>query len=468
MMMTTIKRAYRFFAVFLIGSIQANACTIFMQQEGNKVLVGNNEDYIPTAKSWLWLRPKTDAANGYILWGFQPKYPEGGMNEKGLFIDAAALPEKIAIVRDPNKPDFNGYITEKILRECSSVEQAIALVSRYNLTWQEKAQIMIVDKSGDYAVIHANYIIRKSANTFALTNYSLGGPTKSDFTCWRRNTVEEELKNNHFSVTLFRNILAKTAQTEPDNATVYSQVCDLKSGIIYLYQKHNFNQVATLSLLKILQTGRRDIAINTLFPKGIGDIVARKIDRSGTALAFKTYARLKKSANHQAYDFSEGELDKVAYGLLNRQKFQEAIAVFKLNIHAYPRSANAKAGLANAFLLQGSTVAADQEYLKVRQEDTANHYLNLFGHHEDKVIPFFVSGFDGAKVITLILRSTASGTLITQPLNRLNKGKWDASVKVPPGPYTYSFRVDDSYIIDPGNRVTSPAGRYLSSFLISI
>ena len=465
--MTTIKKACLFVAALLICSIQADACTIFMQHEGHKVLVGNNEDYIPTAKSWLWVRPRTEVANGYILWGFQQKYPEGGMNEKGLFIDAAALPEKIAIIRDPNKPDFNGYITEKILRECSSVGQAVALVSRYNLTWQEKAQIMIVDKSGDYAVIHANYIIRKSANTFALTNYSIGGPTKSDFTCWRRNTVEEELKDNPFSVALFRNTLAKIAQTEPDNATVYSQVCDLENGIIYLYQKHNFNQVATLSLPKILRKGRRDIAINTLFPRDIGDIFALQIDRSGLATAFKTYARLKKSANHQAYDFSEGELDNTAYSLLNRQKFKEAIAVFKLNIRAYPRSANAKAGLANAFLLQGSTMAADQEYLKVRHEDTANHYLNLFGHHEDNVISFVISGFDGAKVITLFLRNTVSGTLITQHLNRLKKGKWDASLKVPPGPYTYLFRVDDSYIIDPGNRVTSPAGRYLNSFLIS-
>jgi predicted choloylglycine hydrolase len=255
MTMMTIKKACRFFTALLICSIQADACTIFMQYDGSKVLVGNNEDYIPTAKSWLWIRPSTEVAKGYVLWGFQQKYPEGGMNEKGLFIDAAALPEKIAIIRDPNKPDFNGYITEKILQECSSVEQAVALVSRYNLTWQEKAQIMVVDRSGDYAVIHANYIIRKSTNTFVLTNYSIGGSAKTNFTCWRRNTVEEELKENPFSVTLFRNTLAKTAQTEPDNATVYSQVCDLESGTIYLYQKHNFNEVATLSLLKCFEKG---------------------------------------------------------------------------------------------------------------------------------------------------------------------------------------------------------------------
>jgi tetratricopeptide (TPR) repeat protein len=463
----TIKNAGRLFSALLICSVQASACTIFMKCVGGKVLVGNNEDYIPTNKSWLWIRPKIQSANGYVLWGFKEKYPEGGMNEKGLFIDAAALPEKISIIKDPNKPDFDGYITEKVLRECSSVEQAVRLVSKYNLTWQEKAQIMIVDKSGDYAVIHANYIVRKTTPAFALTNYSIGGSGPASSTCWRRNTVEKELKENPLSVDLFRKTLAKTAQTEPDNATVYSQVCDLESGTIYLYQKHNFNQAATVSLPRLLSKGRTDIAINTFFPRGIGDIVTSQIQQYGLAHALKNYALLKKSAAHKAYDFSEGELDRAAYGFLNRQKFEEAVAIFRLNKRSYSSSANAKAGLANALLLQGNTHAADQEYLKVRHADPSNYYLNLFSHHEDNIIPFIVLGFDGAKAITLFLRNTVSEGLITQPLNTVKTRKWETSVKVPPGQYTYSFRVDDSYVLDPRNRMTKPVDRYLNSFLIS-
>lgn len=462
-----IKNASRLFSALLICSVQANACTIFIKCIGSKVLVGNNEDYIPNSKSWLWIRPKIQSANGYVLWGFKEKYPEGGMNEKGLFIDAAALPEKIAIIKDPHKPDFNGYIIEKVLRECSSVEQAVHLVSKYNLTWQEKAQIMIADKSGDYAVIHANYIVRKTTPAFVLTNYGVGGPGSASSTCWRRNTVEVDLKENPISVDLFRKTLAKTAQDEPDNTTVYSQVCDLESGTIFLYQKHNFNQPATISLHRLLEKGRKDIAINTFFPRGIGDIVTSQIKQYGLAQSLKNYAILKKSSSHKAYDFSEGELDKAAYGLLNTQKFEEALAVFRLNIRSYPSSANAKAGLANALLLQGNAHAADQEYLKVRQADPSNYYLNLFSHHEDHLIPFVVLGFDGAKAITLFLRNTASGNLITQALKIMEKGKWEIYVKVPPGQYTYSFRVDDSFVVDPGNRMTKPAGRYLNSFLIS-
>lgn len=464
---TTIKSAGRLFSALLICSVQVNACTIFINCIGSKVLVGNNEDYIPTTKSWLWIRPKIQSANGYVLWGFKEKYPEGGMNEKGLFIDAAALPEEISIIKDPNKPDFAGYITEKVLRECSSVEQAVRLVSKYNLTWQEKAQIIIVDKSGDYALIHANYIVRKTTSVFALTNYSISEPGPASSTCWRRNTVEKDLLENPFSVDLFRKTLAKTAQAEPDNATVYSQVCDLESGTIYLYQNHNFNQEATVSLTGILQRGRRDMAINTFFPIGIGEIVTSQIQKDGLAQALKNYTLLKKSAAHKAYDFSEGELDRAAYGFLNRQRFEEAVAIFRLNKRSYPSSANAKAGFANALLLQGNTHAADQEYLKVRRADPSNYYLNLFSHHEDNIIPFIVLGFEGAKSITLFLTNTVSGDQITQALNTVKVGKWETSVKVPPGQYTYSFRVDDSFVVDPRNRMTKPVDRYLNSFLVS-
>lgn len=466
-MTKTIIKAGRLFSILLMCAVQANACTIFMKCVGNKVLVGNNEDYLPMARAWLWIRPKIKSANGYLLWGFQEKYPEGGMNERGLFIDAAALPEKIAIVKNSTKPDFQGYITEKVLQECSSVEQAVRLLGKYNLTWQEKAQIMIVDKSGDYAVIHANYVVRKTGATFALTNYSLGGADPSNFICWRRNTVMNELRKSPLSVELFRQALAKTAQNEPDNATVYSQVCDLEAGRIYLYQQHNFNQTATLSLAGLLKKGRKGISISTFFPKAIGAVVKGQIQQYGIARSFKNYALLKSSTGRKAYDFSEKQLDKVAYDFLNSQKFKEAIAIFRLNISAYPLSANAKAGLANALLLQGSTRSADQQYVKVRRADPSNYYLNLFSAHKDNMIPFVVLGFEGAKTITLYLKNTVSGVQLTQTLHVIKTGKWKALVKVPPGQYTYCFRVDNSFVVDPRNQITKRVDRYVNSFLIS-
>lgn len=232
--------------------VEGTACTIFIGSNDQSTFVGNNEDYTPSVNTFLWIRPRQQGRYGYIFWGFEEKYPEGGMNDKGLFMDAAALSQKIVLERNPLKPDFNGYLTETILRQCSTVEEVITLVKKYNLTWQEKAQILVADRSGDYAIIHANYIVRKTTSIFVLTNYSLRDPAAKDFSCWRRNTAYKYLSGPDLSVAQFREILSKTAQTEPDNATVYSQVCDLRKGIIYLYRLHDFSVADTINLSALL------------------------------------------------------------------------------------------------------------------------------------------------------------------------------------------------------------------------
>ena len=98
--------------------------------------------------------------DGYVLWGHDAKRPEGGMNDKGLFFDAAALPEPISIRKVTGRRDFNGYAVEPVLKRFTTVAQALAYLSNFNLTWQEKAQIFLADASGDAAIVHPNHIIR--------------------------------------------------------------------------------------------------------------------------------------------------------------------------------------------------------------------------------------------------------------------------------------------------------------------
>src|SRR5689334_25397758 len=89
-------------------------CTIFVTQGQGHVLVGNNEDDTPGQRSYFWYRPHRSI--GYVLWGHDAKRPEGGMNDKGLFFDAAALPEPIPIDKVAGRRDFNRYAVEAILR----------------------------------------------------------------------------------------------------------------------------------------------------------------------------------------------------------------------------------------------------------------------------------------------------------------------------------------------------------------
>lgn len=460
-------KKYVLISLIVFLTEQISACTIFTASNSKTVFVGNNEDYSPGIKSFLWVRPKSKAFNGYVFWGFQEKYPEGGMNDKGLFIDAAALPEEIAIKKNPEKPDFEGYLTEKILKECGSVADVIALVGQYNLTWQQKAQIIVVDKSGDYAVIHANYITRKVASSFVLTNFSLNLPASNNFTCWRKNTAIAELKANPISIDLFRDILSKTAQAQPDNATIYSQVCDLTNGNINLYFNRNFDQAHKISLNNILKKGRRNIEISSIFPKSIGTVMQSAITQSGISKSLTLYHQLKKSAAPSTYNFSEKELDDLAYKLLNQKKIEEAVAVFKLNNQVYPGSANAIAGLANAYLVGGDTRKADSLYEKIKQIDTCNVYPGIFQYQTDGIHTFRINGFGAASHIHIFLKNIRSKTTIDTELQPSIAGQWTTKVVLPPGEYSYSYKVDDSWMIDPNNKLVTKVGQYTNSYLIS-
>ena len=439
--------------LLLLVISEVNACTIFTGSNGRTTLAGNNEDYTPSANSFIWLRPKTQAFNGYIFWGFEEKYPEGGMNDKGLFIDAAALPVKIPINKDSNKPDFEGYLTETVLRKCATVEEVIALVKKYNLTWQEKAQILVADRSGDYAVIHANYIVRKTTPFFALTNYSLRDTAYRNFSCWRRNTAYHYLGGGDVSVKKFSEVLAKTAQTELYNATVYSQVCDLKKGIIYLYRLHDFSRCDTIDVAKILLKGKQDIEIRSLFPKRIGDTVLLSIQKRGITAATRRYEKLQ--GNH-SYDFSEKELNRAGYALLNDGKLKEAIALFRLNLKEYPKSSAARRDLADALLMDGQAEEADK----------LNACPALLRKHPDSLVGFRLKGFEVVKQVTLNIKPSPAGTERHLELAHNPKGYWTCTAKLPPGNYAYNFKVGDAWISDPANQLAVKSGDYWSSFLI--
>src|SRR5689334_1182001 len=102
--LSRMKKTLIFFlATILFEFVPALGCTIFIASDGKSVLVGNNEDYTPTINTFLWVRPQEPNKNGYIFWGFEEKYPEGGMNDKGLFYDVAALPQKVELIKDPKR-----------------------------------------------------------------------------------------------------------------------------------------------------------------------------------------------------------------------------------------------------------------------------------------------------------------------------------------------------------------------------
>jgi hypothetical protein len=99
------------------------------------VLVGINEDYIDL-RTALWFFPAGDKTYGRILWGYdRPLFPyQGGMNEKGLFIDFNFARE-----------------TERLAKELGKVAKELASLSRklQNQDFRSKAPAEVVAKVRD-------------------------------------------------------------------------------------------------------------------------------------------------------------------------------------------------------------------------------------------------------------------------------------------------------------------------------
>jgi tetratricopeptide (TPR) repeat protein len=98
--------------------------------------------------------------------------------------------------------------------------------------------------------------------------------------------------------------------------------------------------------------------------QSIFSVLLQTISDEGVEAAVTQYHSLKDN-NFDEYDFSEGQLNYLGYRMLQEGKIREAIAVFRLNIEAYPQSANAHDSMAEAYLQSGNTEQAKKFYKEV-------------------------------------------------------------------------------------------------------
>jgi len=91
--------------------------------------------------------------------------------------------------------------------------------------------------------------------------------------------------------------------------------------------------------------------------KSIAETLGATVASGGIDQAVKQYHDLKASTPN-GYNFAEDELNTLGYELLHTRKFKEAVAIFQVNVEAYPRSGNAYDSLAEACLAAGDKMQA--------------------------------------------------------------------------------------------------------------
>jgi len=267
------------------------SCTIFSASVGDKVFYGNNEDFYKS-KTYLWTNASTEENYGCLYLGFEDYSHQGGINEKGLCFDANALPKsKIKLHLELESPpyyeapydEFIMWLPVLILRKAATVKEAVEIAKKYQRkNWypkdgKVKYQLNFADATGDAVIISVDKYGElaftkkgKGENYLLSTNFNRANPKNAlEYPCKRYNKAEEMLgviKNeNDLTADSFKAILKSVHQKGIFNRTLYSNIFDLKNGIVYLYHWHQFEEVVVLHVGQELAKEEYMIRIKDLF-----------------------------------------------------------------------------------------------------------------------------------------------------------------------------------------------------------
>jgi hypothetical protein len=263
------------------------SCTIITASQGDVVLFANNEDWT-SPDTYYWTRPGSDQTYGAIYFGFDNFYPQGGINERGLAFDINGLP---SMALNPHRElpgtpnNFGAYMLER----AATVDEAIALLSGFSWGDSLSGQVHIADATGAAAVMSAGAdgeltFTRKDQGDGYLvsTNFNLAYPENGTLPCWRYDTATRMLdgifEETVLDVEQLRMVLDAVHQEGPSFNTVYSNIFDLRQGVIYLYHWYQFDEVVVLDVEETLAQDASSDRIRSLFSQSTQDEAAAAHD----------------------------------------------------------------------------------------------------------------------------------------------------------------------------------------------
>ncbi|REC75608.1 hypothetical protein DRF60_15515 [Chryseobacterium elymi] len=242
---------HRIFLLVLIILLSYNntlkACTIFSCSRGGESFVAANEDDV-TPFTRIWYNPPTKDRYGSVCFGAPDMQAAAAMNEHGLFYDFAAANYDLSKLNLKNP--YKGDLMWEILGKCKTVKEAMVILKKYDYAISAKA--LLADKEGNSIVITPGGIIEKNGDFQVNSNCNM---INGKLSCRRPDIANEMLSSSkENNIDFLKNILDKTHQ-EGELNTLYSTICDLKKGIIYVYLFHDYNTVYKIDLKSELKKG---------------------------------------------------------------------------------------------------------------------------------------------------------------------------------------------------------------------
>jgi hypothetical protein len=260
------------------GPYVPGSCTIFAVRRGEKVFFGNNEDWTDP-KTIYWVEPSAQGQYGSVYLGFNRYNPQGGINEKGLAFDFNALP-KSPMKSHGELPRRPGPLINMIMQQAATVEEAMAILRRYDWGGAVAWQMLLADATGDAVVVSAGpegemAFTRKSSGDGLLvsTNFNRANPDNrlGSYPCPRYEKAVEMLgriqSESDLTVEALRAIVDAVHVEGAGVNTVYSNVMDLRRGAIYLYYGHQYGEVVILDVAKEIAKGSKFTPLRDLFSR---------------------------------------------------------------------------------------------------------------------------------------------------------------------------------------------------------
>jgi tetratricopeptide (TPR) repeat protein len=252
---------------------------------------------------------------------------------------------------------------------------------------------MFGDRFGNSVIMEATgSIIRKKDKYQIATNFFQSRIKPENITDIRYRMADEIFKKTKIiSVDLFRSILNATHWEEYSGSmtvTLYSYICDLKRGDIYIYHFHNFEDVAKINLREELKKGERYLPILSLFPyetyaakrhkaQWILELLKERAIEKGVEGAEGALALFKeiKRGDFNNYQMSvvEGHLIALGYELLENNETKQAIKTFECAVLEYPKSDRACYFLGEAYMKNGDNENAIKNYRKSLELNQGNN-----------------------------------------------------------------------------------------------
>ena len=366
-------------------------CTIVTIAKNGEVWAGNNEDFLePRTKIWFF--PATRDKYGRVYVGYDRCFDpyQGGMNEAGLFLDMNAV-NPTGWQPDPNKPTFNDCIIDHLLSYCATIEDVVSFFRRSNVPL-DNIRVPAADANGGSVIIEWAHdevqFVYKEGDYQISTNYVQSNYERiEDYPCQRYKIADQILKNaDRVDLDIVRAALSAT-HFETLAQTLYSNICDLKRKVIYLYHFHNFEEVVVFDLDEELQKGEAAYPIPSLFStqpysahlfSQVGPQVGTRdlmsvIELEGIKAALDQFQSMQdQSRTIKRYLFEEWMLRDMGFTLLQKDKVEEAGEIFKLTVEMYPDSWEAYDNLGEAFRLLGDKENALDCWEKVLELDPGN------------------------------------------------------------------------------------------------